>query len=190
MSIEDKVKWENKYKNEINLLSNRPHSIKLNLAVKYTNGKKAIDLACGLGRNVIYLAKNDFYVEAYDISKTALDNIDKLKIDNISTKEVDLDSFSPNDIDSDLVIMTNFLDRKLIRNISTTMKKGSVFFIETFMNHEINEKKHSNPDFLLSENELKTMFIDNFEILDYDEYENEAHEQFRMMKQSIIARKI
>ncbi|MEN8718298.1 MAG: tellurium resistance protein TehB [Sulfurovum sp.] len=190
MSLEDKVKWENKYKNEINLLSNRPHSIKLDLAIKYTNGKKAIDLACGLGRNVIHLAKNDFFVEAYDISKTALDNIDKLKIDNITTKEVDLDSFFPNYIDSDLVIMTNFLDRKLIRNISTTMKKGSIFFVETFMNHEINEKKHSNPDFLLSENELKTMFIVHFEILDYDVYENEANEQFRMMKQSIIARKI
>lgn len=194
MSIDDKLKWESKYKKELNSLNNRSHSVKLELAIKFTKNNKALDLACGLGRNVIFLAQNNYKVDAFDISKIALSNIDALKISNITTKEIDLDTFNPISLDYDLIIMTNFLDKTLINKISNAMKNDSVFFIETFMNHDINEKKHSNPDFLLKENELKEIFqntIDNdFEILDYDEYENEAQEQFKMMKQSIIVRKI
>jgi SAM-dependent methyltransferase len=190
MSHDDKLKWDNKYSSEKKLLELRPHSQKLETIITLTKGHKALDVACGSGRNSIFLAKNDFFVDACDISRVALNQIDTYDIKNITTKELDLDNFNPESLDYDLIIMTNFLDRDLINKISKVMKKNSIFFIETFMDHEKNEKKHSNPDFLLKKDELKSMFLNDFEIIDYDEYENESYELFKMMKQSIIVRKI
>lgn len=191
MSLDDKIKWERKYSTDEILLALRPHSKKLDYVLKHLNGNKILDIACGSGRNSIYLANNNYIVDAYDISKTALNKIDGYNIKNLSTYEIDLDKFNPKNLDYDLILMTNFLDRELIKRISKAMKKNSLFFIETYMNHELNEKKQSNPNFLLEKDELKSMFEkSSFEILDYDEYENENFELFKMFKQSIIVRKI
>ena len=191
MSIDDKVKWEKKYKSDKNLLEKRPASHKYDIVLKLLDGGKVLDLACGAGRNTVFLSKKGFYVDAYDISLTALNNIDSMNLDNVNTYEFDLDEYNPKNLDYDLVVMTNFLDRLLIKKVSTQMKINSYFFIETYMNHEINEKKNSNPDFLLAKNELKEFFNnDKFEILDYDEFENESYESFKMMKQSILVKKL
>lgn len=191
MSLDDKIKWERKYSTDEILLALRPHSKKLDYVLKHLNGNKILDVACGSGRNAIYLANNNYIVDAYDISKTALDKIDRYNLKNLTTYEIDLDEFNPENLDYDLILMTNFLDRELIKKISKAMKKDSIFFIETYMNHELNEKKHSNPDFLLVKDELKSMFgKTNFEILNYDEHENENFELHRMFKQSIVVRKI
>ena len=190
MSLDDKIKWDEKYIKESKLLELRPHSNKLDFIIKSTKGINVLDLACGSGRNSIYLAKNNFIVDAYDISKVALDKIDSYNIQNLTTHQIDLDLFNPTYLDYDLIVMTNFLDRKLINRISKIMKKESIFFIETFMEHELNEKPSSNPNFLLKKEELKNLFNSDFEILDYDEYENESYELFKMMKQSIVVKKL
>ena len=39
--------------------------------------KNACELGCGEGRNAIYLAKNDIYTEAYDLSEIAIENARK-----------------------------------------------------------------------------------------------------------------
>ena len=190
MSLDDKIKWDEKYIKESKLLELRPHSNKLDFIIKSTKGINVLDLACGSGRNSIYLAKNNFIVDAYDISKVALDKIDSYNIENLTTHQIDLDLFNPTYLDYDLIVMTNFLDRKLINRISKIMKKESIFFIETFMEHELNEKPSSNPNFLLKKEELKNLFNSDFKILDYDEYENESYELFKMMKQSIVVKKL
>jgi SAM-dependent methyltransferase len=190
MSHDDKLKWDDKYNSEKKLLELQPHSQKLEAIITLTNGNKALDVACGSGRNSVFLANNDFFVDACDISSVALNKIDSFEITNITTKELDLDTFNPISLDYDLIIMTNFLDRLLINKISKAMKKGSIFFIETYMEHENNKKKNSNPNFLLKKDELKNMFSYDFEVLNYEEYENESHELFKMMKQSIFVRKI
>ncbi|MGB5917628.1 MAG: tellurium resistance protein TehB, partial [Arcobacter sp.] len=86
--------------------------------------------------------------------------------------------------------MTNFLDRKLIPKLANALKKDGILFIETYMHDKINEKPPSNPDFLLQKDELKSFFDDQFEILDYDEFENEDYELYRMKKQSIEVKKL
>ena len=39
--------------------------------------KNACEFGCGEGRNAIYLAKNDIYTEAYDLSEIAIENARK-----------------------------------------------------------------------------------------------------------------
>ncbi|RXJ90650.1 tellurium resistance protein TehB [Arcobacter sp. CECT 8983] len=190
MAIKDKEKWNKKYKNTPELLDDRPQSYKLADVIKHTKGLDALDVACGSGRNSIFLANNDFKVTAIDISEVALDTLNKKNNPNVKTKLVDLDTHSFDENKYDLIIMTNFLDRNIIPKLTKALKKDGVLFIETYMFHEENEKPPSNPDFLLKEGELKTFFDKKeVEILEYDEFFNESFELYKMRKQSIVIRK-
>ncbi|WP_024954479.1 class I SAM-dependent methyltransferase [Sulfurospirillum arcachonense] len=190
MAQKDKIKWNKKYKETPSLLEKKEPSKKLTQILHKVKGKKALDVASGAGRNSIYLALNGFEVEAIDISQIALDELDKKAFQNITCKLVDLDEYEVPKNSYDLIIMANFLDRDLIPKLSAGLKKGGILFIETYMHDKINEKPPSNPDFLLQKDELKSFFDNQFEILDYDEFENEDYELFRMKKQSIEIKKL
>tara|TARA_R110002050_G_scaffold67131_1_gene145413 strand:- start:14 stop:592 length:579 start_codon:yes stop_codon:yes gene_type:complete len=186
MALNDKLKWDKKYQNTPSLLEKREPSKKLINLLTKVKGKKALDVASGAGRNSIYLASKGFDVEAIDISQVALNELDKKGFSNITCKLVDLDEYEVSKNAYDLIIMTNFLDRKLIPKLASALKTDGILFIETYMHDEINEKPSSNPDFLLQKDELKSFFDDEFEILDYDEFENEAYELYRMKKQESV----
>ena len=190
MSQFDKTKWNKKYNENSSLLEKRDHSKLLEKAIKGVNKEKALDLACGSGRNSIYLASLGFNVLALDISDVAIDNLKKRDIQNIQAQVADLDNFSFENSSFNLITMTNFLDRELINRVKNSLKENGVFFIETYMEDKGNEKESSNPNYLLKKDELKSIFKDGFKILDYQEFFNESYEIFRMKKQAIIARKI
>ena len=190
MAIKDEIKWNEKYKTTPRLLMQRDVSINLKEAITYAKIGLALDVACGAGKNSVYLAKNGFEVESYDISQVALDALNEKNYENIRTFCKDLDGFEPSKNRYDFIVMTNFLDRELISKLVKGLKFNGVLFIETYMHHDSNEKKSSNPDFLLSEGELKTFFSDEYEILDYSEFDNGKDELYKMRKQSIIVQKV
>jgi len=194
MSIKDKQKWDAKYIKKSQLLLPRDASINLVNHLDKCVGKRALDLACGAGRNTIYLAKHGFKVDALDIAQIALDALHvELKSQNLShlvnTKLIDLDKFSEPKNSYDLVLMCNFLDRELIQKAQFSLAKDGVFIVETYMVDEKNEKENSDRNNLLEKNELKDIFADDYEILFYYEYDNEPHEIYQMKKQVIIAKK-
>lgn len=190
MAKKDKIKWDNKYKQTPTLLENREPSQKLIGIINQIKGKKALEIACGAGRNSIYLAKNGFEVEALDISSVAIKSIEEKNIENLIAKQMDLENFEPKINFYDLIVKTNYLDRAIISNLSKALKKDGILLIETYMEHEENEKPPSNPLFLLKKGELKTFFDESFKVIDYDEYFNEKYELFKMRKQSIIVKKL
>ncbi len=190
MSAKDRQKWDKKYKETPKLLQPREASKKV---VKFSDrceGKKALDVACGSGRNSLYLASIGFDVESVDISQVALDVLKEKNIENIHTKLLDLDDYAPAKESYDLIIKCNYLQRDMIKKLSFALKKGGVMIVETYMNHESNTKPNSNPDFLLQKDELKSFFDENFKILEYEEFDNEAYEIYRMKKQSIVVKKV
>lgn len=190
MAQEDKVKWNKKYQDTQALTKDRNPCKKLPIATKYIKKGKALDVACGTGRNSIYLSSMDFKIDAIDISEVAIGILDEKDIQNINTKVVDLDGYIPEKECYDLIVMSNFLDRELITHLKNSLKKDGILVIETYMHHEINTKKSSNPDFLLKQGELKTFFDESFELIEYDEFENDPFELYKMMKQSIIVKKV
>ncbi len=190
MAQKDKIKWDKKYQNTPALLQHREPSKKLVQIIDKIQGTKALEVACGTGRNSIYLAKKDFEVEALDISQVALDTLNTQEDKNITTKLIDLDEYTPPLNSYNFIVMTNFLDRTLIPKLLQALKKDGILFIETYMDHKINEKPSSNPEFLLKAGELKTFCDEDFEILEYEEFLNDSYELYKMMKQSIVVRKI
>jgi SAM-dependent methyltransferase len=188
MSLEDKQKWDKKYTNTPKLLQKRTPSPKLENFAKHSDGLDALDFACGNGRNSLYLAKLGYIVDAYDISNIPLENLDAMDVKNINTKQVDLENFIP-EKKYDMILMCNYLDRDAIGILKNSLNKDGLFIVETYMHHETNEKPASNPDFLLKPDELKSFFDEDFEVLDYDEFDNAQYELYRMRKQSIVVKK-
>lgn len=190
MAIEDKIKWNKKYQEKPSLLVARAHSKKLDMIFERLSKGYALDVACGTGRNCIAMAKKGFFVDAVDISHIALGHLNAHQIKNITTHLVDLDDYIPKQNGYDLIVMTNFLDRALIQRLPHALKLNGYILIETYMDDPINDKSASNPNYLLQKQELKSFFDESFEIVDYDEFENESFEMHTMKKQSIIVKKI
>jgi len=195
MALKDKQKWDTKYLQKSQLLNPRKPSINLVNHLTKCVGKRALDLGCGAGRNTIYLAQNGFSVDALDIAQIALDALHvELQKQNltkyVNTKLSDLDNFEAQKDSYDLALMCNFLDRELIEKVKRTLSLDGIFIIETYMIDENNEKKDSNQNYLLKKDELKQIFNDGFEVLFYDEYDNEVHEIYQMKKQVIVAKKL
>ena len=194
MSLQDQKKWDAKYIKKSELLRPRDASAVLMRYAFAGEGLSALDLACGAGRNTIYLAQERYEVDAVDIAEIALD---ALRVDAsqrglaeyISPILKDLDDYIPSKEAYDIIVMSNFLDRALLERTKEGLKRGGLYIVETYMDDLINEKQDSNVDNLLKKGELKSIFADGYEVIHYDEFENEAHELYRMQKQVIVVQK-
>ncbi len=203
MSQYDQQKWNKKFSEKSELLKPREASLYLQKLELKGEDKIALDLACGAGRHTLYLAQQGFKVFALDISKVALNAVDQ-RVEKeglsakVNTSYTDLDDFSPEIALYDIIVISNFLDTDLIKRACVGLKKEGLFFVETYMDDPSNEKKDSNPDFLLQKGELKTLFTkeiascfdENYEIVLYDEFDNEPYEMYKMKKQVIVVRKL
>jgi SAM-dependent methyltransferase len=147
-----------------------------------------VDLACGGGRNALYLAKKGFEVDALDISPVAIEALKKRAEGlPVFAQVTDLDGYEPPRGRYGLAVMANFLDRALIGRVADALKPGGLFIVETYMKHPRNEKA-GNPDFLLDPGELERLFDGRFQVIDYEEFWNEG-ERYAMRKQAIAVRK-
>jgi len=185
MSLTDKEKWNKKYQN--NPIPDRPVKLVTDNA-KLSNGTKALDIACGMGRNSIYLASLGFNVDALDISSVAIDTLKNL--DRIHAKEVDFDIYRLNENSYNLIVCTFFLKRELFPQIIKALKKDGILIYETFVYHPDNEFTPSNRSFLLEEGELKASFFKDLEILYINEYWDELMRGGKSMKVSMVAKKL
>ena len=191
MSQEDKRKWDQKYQQMQTLLEPRVPSKYLTQYYQNATIGKALDLACGSGRHSIFLAEKGFEVDGIDISSVALETLAKrAKVLPIHIIEADLETYEMPKEHYNLIIKTNFLDKSLIHKAKQSLKSGGIFIIETYMEDQDNEKKNSNPDFLLQKEELKSFFDDSFEVLAYHEFWNESYEKYKMKKQAIVVKKL
>ena len=185
MAVEDKERWDKKYKN------NNPIPSKIAEVVeKYSllaKGRKALDIACGTGRNAKFLAKQGFEVDALDISSVALESLKD--IENIRTKEVDFDNYRLKENAYDLIVCTYYLNRSLFPQIEKALKEDGLFIFETFMHHPDNTKVPSNRSFLLEDGELEITFDARYELLHLREFMDEISCGDKAMKSAMVARK-
>lgn len=193
MSLKDKEKWDTKYLEKSQLLRPRKPSQNLEENIKHCTGTKALDLACGSGRNSIFLAQCGFEVDAFDVAKIAIKALEsdaqkKNLISKINASQVDLDTHKIKENYYDLIVMANFLDRAVLASAMDALKKEGILFVETYMVSDSNEKQ-SDQNNLLKSQELREILDDSWDILYYDEFENEDYEIYKMKKQVVVAKK-
>lgn len=135
---------------------------------------RALELACGLGHNAIWLAQQGWQVDAVDVSPLALDRAAQLaKANNVHIRWIasDLDEFVPEAGAYELAIVFRFLDRVRIPAIlERAVRQGGRLMYETFtLSHVQRPESHmKNPAFALNPGELPALFPD-FQSLAYRE---------------------
>ena len=93
---------------------------------------RALDLACGNGRNSLFLADKGFAVDAVDISGVALNSLAG-KHPNIDAICADLDDWPIPQNRYTLIVNVRFLDRRLFPMIVSGLRPGGVLIFESFL---------------------------------------------------------
>ena len=184
MALEDKEHWDEKYLN--NPAPERPVELVTRYA-KLASGRRALDIACGMGRHSRYLASIGFEVDAWDISSVAIDSLKGLA--HIHPREVDLDTVEFPQEAYDLIVCTFFLKRDLFPKITRALKPGDIFLYETFVYHPDNRNAPSNKSFLLEEGELEAAFDHEYDIMHLREYWDVDLKEDKSLKAQMVAKK-
>lgn len=119
------------------------------------SGARVLDLACGHGRHVRWLAARGAHVTAVDRDEVALATMSMLA--NVTTLAADLEGAPwplAEGATFDAVVVTNYLHRPLLSHIVASVASGGVLIYETFAQGNERYGKPSNPLFLLAPGEL------------------------------------
>ena len=128
MAETDKKKWDDRYSQDIGNLT--PSSL-LRKHIHQATVRRALDIACGNGKNSIFLAEQGFAVDAVDISSVAIENL-REKALGINAQCKDLDEYHIEKASYDLILNANFLDRRLFPYIISGLQTGGLLVFESF----------------------------------------------------------
>jgi tellurite methyltransferase len=128
---------------------------------------RALDLACGLGRNSLYLAAQGWHVTAVDYSRVALDIVAERAAEGLDVRPVvaDLEAggFTIEPDSWDLIVDCCFLHRPIFPAIKAGIRPGGLF-VGVFPMSGI------NPAFLMAPGEGRELFA-GWTLLHYEEAE-------------------
>jgi SAM-dependent methyltransferase len=120
----------------------------------------AVDLACGTGRNALFLAREGFDVLAVDVSGEALARLEERAAAaglSVATTRRDLSADGVPAGRWDLVVVTYFLDRALFGPIRSAIAAGGVLVYETYTVQHA-ERTGFNRRYCLEPGELLSAF--------------------------------
>jgi len=124
---------------------------------------RALDVACGNGRNALHLARLGFEVDALDVSDFAIERLRAAAASRglaIDARLADLERESPWQAASyDVVVDVDFLQRDLFPALQRALRPGGVLVFETFAQVHLDELgRRMNPAYVLATNELLYAF--------------------------------
>jgi tellurite methyltransferase len=122
--------WEEKYRSEERGKEEAPTALVVEIAAKLATGS-AIDLACGAGRNTLYLADLGWNVTAVDGSEKAIELVQLRSATRglqVHTKVADLTApdFTLQPAEFDLVLIAYYLQRDLLAKVKAAVRPSGV----------------------------------------------------------------
>ncbi|HEX9022428.1 MAG TPA: class I SAM-dependent methyltransferase [Geobacteraceae bacterium] len=159
---DDRGKWNARYKGSGFYLGPEPSAFladSIALIESLTSGRKALDLACGEGRNSIFLARHGFAVAGLDISEEGIAKARRWAESTglvVTFGCVDLEGFEFAE-KYDLIINFNFLIRDLVPKMVVALNPGGVIVFDTILDAPSLEGDHKKA-YLLRSGELRKIF--------------------------------
>jgi 2-polyprenyl-3-methyl-5-hydroxy-6-metoxy-1,4-benzoquinol methylase len=132
----------------------------------------ALDLACGLGSNAIFLANHGLDTQAWDISEVVIQKLQTHSQENnlgITCETRDVEKHPPAPSSFDVICISYYLERELSASIIRALKPNGLLFYQTFTKEKVSDFGPSNPNYRLQENELLKLFSP-LHVLAYQEY--------------------
>jgi len=167
MADSDKTKWDNRYLEDIGNLT--PSSI-LKKYLHQASVGHALDIACGNGKNAIFMEGMGFSVDAVDISSIAIESLAK-KAPAINTMCEDLNQFTIEEGSYDLILNANFLDRRLFPMIEAGLKADGLLIFESFTGQKTSKYCLGPNELLKAFPSLHIIYYEESDLHDSDKFE-------------------
>jgi tellurite methyltransferase len=127
-------------------------------------GGRGLDVACGNGRNALYLARRGLRVDAVDISDVAIDGLRAAAVDRglaIEPRRMDLEAEPLPVARYDVIVQISYLQRDLFEPLARALTPGGILIVETVTRAHLERLGNRfDPRFVLEENELRGSFPD------------------------------
>ena len=128
-----------------------------------TSGRTALDLACGAGRDAVFMAQRGWQVTTLDVKADALSRAQDLAASSqveLSTIQADIEAHpeSLGESQYDLIIVMRFLFRPLLSRLIKHLKPGGIICYSTFMQGCEKFGSPRNPNYLLKPGELAEVY--------------------------------
>jgi SAM-dependent methyltransferase len=159
MTQADRVKWDERYLN--GAYADRTHpSALLEQWIDHIPPGRALDVACGAGRNALFLAAHGFAVDAVDISGEALavarGSAQRAGL-RVNWIEHDLDEPLPLAAGYALILVVRYINRPLIRDLYGLLAPGGFLVCEQHLVSETEVAGPVDPAFRVQSGELKQL---------------------------------
>ena len=156
MSKADRDKWDKRYRGGSYKARTHPTELLAEWLPRLPRGR-ALDVACGAGRNALYLAEAGYEVDAIDISSVALDRLRETAQARgleVTCIEADLESAELPDQRYDLIVMARYTNASLIPPLIGLLRDGGHFLCEVHLATDHDVIGPSDPAFRMAPNEL------------------------------------
>ena len=144
---------------------------------------KALEPACGNGANAIFLAQHGLETWAWDISQEAIHNLDdraKQAALQIHTRICDVIADPPPERSFDVIVVSYFLERKLIPHLIRSLNPAGLLFYQTFIRERVDDTGPGNENYRLAGNELLQLCRELHIVLYHEEGRiGNTHQGFR-----------
>ena len=156
MTQADRERWDERYRDGAYAGRTEPSALLAQWIDRIPPGR-ALDVACGAGRNALFLAARGFEVDAVDISAVALDRARALARAaglQVNWIEQDLDEPLALGADYALVVVTRYVNLPLIRQLADKLGPGGFLVCEEHLVTSAEVIGPSNPAFRVRPGEL------------------------------------
>jgi len=189
MSEEDLDKWNQRYV-EDSYHKNNPVTLLEDWLPKLPVGR-ALDVACGAGRNSVFLAQAGYQVDAIDISPEGLRRAEETAGDqglSINWIEHDLDEPYQFDSDYDLIIIMWYVNLELITYLCDCLAPGGYLLCEEHLITDQVVIGPSNSNFRVASGALREA-IAGLDVLLYQESIEATSEGERFASARVVVKK-
>jgi len=177
MSLADSTKWNTRYRDGAYTTRTQPSRLLLDWIDKIPRGR-ALDVACGAGRNALYLAGQHFAVDAVDVSSAALERARTTAQGlglSVNWLEHDLDEpLSLHDA-YQLILTIRYVNLPLIRQLAANLAPGGFLVIEQHLASTATVIGPTNPayrvnsgDLLAAAGDLQILYLEEGLVADPD----------------------
>jgi tellurite methyltransferase len=160
VSAAEREKWDARYRDGAYENRTHPTALLVEWLPRLPRGR-ALDVACGAGRNALFLAANGYEVTALDISTVALERGQRAADErglSVEWLNADFDDYVESalpDGSFDLIVWVRYVHRTLLPHLAARLTVGGVLLCEQHLATAAQVAGPTSADFRLAPGELE-----------------------------------
>lgn len=190
MSREDQLKWDSRYA-EADFVEGRTVTACVLEWLDQAPKGRALDIACGSGRNAIHLAQRGFEVDAIDISAVGLAHA-RAAAERVGVAVNwivhDLDAGLPVSVPYQLILQLHYINTAVTQAAVRLLAPGGLLICQQHLRTDEAVGGPQSPQFRVAPGELRAL-AEGLEILHLEERVEERPGGVRMALATLVARR-